>query len=142
MNETDSSEKTTEAADDTWSIARILRAMSADIARLIVVEAKLFGHTVLVMIGLTVVISMLLVGGWLFAGAAAVMALASLQAFSVMGALLTVALVNMVLAALVFWRLRCVMRDLRFRNSRSSVNTLVILARSLVGAVKPHPEEK
>lgn len=46
-------------------------------------------------------------------------------AFSLTGALLMVALAHLVLAALAFWRLRHITRDLKFRESRASVNSLL-----------------
>ncbi len=123
-------------------ITRILKAISADMVRLAVVEARLFGHTVLAMIGLTVVIALLLVGGWLFTGVALVMVLASLEAFSLTGALLTVALAHLVLAGLAFWRLRHITRDLTFRESRAGVNSLLAHARSRVDTAGEAPQEK
>jgi len=129
-------------SDDTRDIVSILKSMSADMVRLVVVEARLFGHTALTMIGLTVVMTMLLVSSWLFIGAALAMALASLQAFSLTSALLTVALAHLGLAALAFWRLRYITRDLKFRESRASVNSLLDHARSLVDAAEEPPEEK
>ena len=130
-------------SDGIGNITRVLRALSADMVRVVTVEAQLFGHTALTMIVLSLVIALLLVGGWLFAGAALVMALASLQAFSLTGALLTVALAHLVLAALAFWRLRHITRDLTFRESRASVNSVLTHARSLVDDVagrRPPPE--
>ncbi len=129
-------------SDGIQYITRILKIMSADMVRLVLVEARLFGHTALKMIGLTVVTAMLLVSSWLFVGAALVMTLASLQAFSLTGALLTVALAHLVLAALAFWRLRHIARDLKFSESRASVNSLLNHARSLVGAAEQPPQEK
>ncbi|MCA1769597.1 MAG: hypothetical protein LC652_06450, partial [Halomonas sp.] len=76
MNEADPSQDPDGASDGIRDIMRTLKSMSADMVRLVVVETRLFGHTVLAMIGLTVVIALLLVGVWLFAGAALVMALA------------------------------------------------------------------
>jgi hypothetical protein len=70
------------------------------------------------------------------------MALASLQAFSLTGALLTVALAHLVLAALAVWRLRYIIRDLTFRESRASANSLLTHARSLVSATGPRSQEK
>lgn len=141
MKETDSPEDMAGESDGIRDLTRILKTMSTDMVRLVVVEARLFGHTVLAMIGLTVVIALLLGGGWLFAGAALVVVLASLQAFSLTGALLTVALAHLVLAGLAFWRLRHVTRDLTFRESRTSVDSLLTHARSLVDA-GGRPQEK
>jgi hypothetical protein len=142
MKETD---PTRDAADRTDSIrdtTRILKTLSADMIRLVMVEARLFGHTALAMIGLTVLIALLLVSSWLFAGAALVIMLAGLQAFNLTGALLTVALAHVALAALAFWRLRYITRDLAFRQSRASVNSLLTHARSFVDtAEQPPPEE-
>lgn len=134
--------------DDNRDTTRILKTLLADMARLVIVEAKLFGHTVLAMVGLTLVIAMLLLGGWLFTGAGLVVALANLQAFSLMDALLTVALAHLVLASLACWRLRVIIRDLTFRESRASMNSLLVQARSAgdaaagVDAAEPSPEEK
>lgn len=122
-------------------ITEILKALVADLARVVVVETRLFGHTVLAMIGLTVAIALLLVAGWLFAGAALVVALANLQAFNLMGALLVVTLGHLVLATLAFWRLRHITRDLTFRESRASVNSLLAQTRALVDAAGHHPPE-
>lgn len=140
----DESDPSRDAAGDSngiRDITRMLKAISADMVHLSVVEARLFGHTALAMIGLTVVIALLLVGGWLFTGTALVVALADLQAFSLTGALLTVALTHVVLAALAFWRLRHIARDLTFRESRAAINTLLTRGRSLVDAAEKRPEE-
>ncbi len=142
MKETDSSHEAVGGSDGLRGIKRILKAMSADMIHLVVVEARLFGHTVLWMIALTVVIALLLVCGWLFSAVALVMALTDLQAFSLTGALLTVALAHLVLAALAFWRLRYITRDLRFRESWATVNSMLTLARSLVGNAGTRTEEK
>lgn len=136
MNEADSPRDAAGGSDGIWRITHILRTISSDMVRLVVVEARLFGHTVLAMIGLTVIMALLLAGGWLFAGAALAMLLASLQAFSLAGALLTVALAHLVFAGLTFWRLRYITRDLTFRESRASVNSLLIHAQSVVAAVE------
>ena len=141
MKEADLSEDTAAESDCTLGITHLLQTMSADMARLVAVEARLFGHTVLAIIGLTVVIALLLVGGWLFAGAAVVMALASLQAFNPTGALLAVALAHLVLSALAFWRLRHITRDLTFRESRASVNSLLTQARFPVDAAGRRPQD-
>lgn len=123
-------------------IADLLKTMLADIVHLAVVEARLCGHTALAMIGLTVVIALLLVAGWLFTGAALVVALTSLQAFNLIGAMLAVALAHLVFAALAFWRLRYIRRDLSFRESRASVNNLLTNAQSLVDAAGQGSKEK
>lgn len=130
-------------SDGIGDIARILRTLSADMVRIVMVEARLFGYTALTMVVLSLVIALLLVGGWLFAAAALVVALASLQAFSLTGALLTVTLVHLLLAALAFWWLRHIARDLTFRESRASVNSVLTHARSLVDDVagrRPPPQ--
>lgn len=144
MKDTDSSRDEADENDGTRGITRILKALSADIVHLVLVEARLFGHTALVMVGLTVVMALLLVSSWLFIGAALVNMLASLQAFSLTGALLTVALAHLVLAALIFWRLRYMIRDLTFRESRASVNSMLAHARSLLDAAGQgqRPEDK
>lgn len=142
MKETDPSQEAADGTDGIRDITRILKSLSADMVHLVAVEARLFGHTVLAMIGLTVVIVLLLVSSWLFVGAALVIALAGLQVFSLTGALLTVALAHLVLAALAFWRLRHITRDLAFRESRASVNSLLTHARSLIDAAgQPPPEQ-
>lgn len=138
MKESDASQ---DVADDAQSLSRILKTLSADMVRLLLVEARLFGHTGLAMIGLYLVFALLLASGWLFAGAAAVIALVSLQAFNLMGAMLTVALTNLLLAALAYWRLRTIARDLTFRESRASVNNMLIQARSLVDPAAQGQEE-
>lgn len=142
MNEADTPREASGGSDGIWRITHILKTMSADMVRLVVVEARLFGHTVLAMIGLTVTVALLLAGGWLFAGAALAMLLAGLQAFSLAGALLTVALVHLVLAGLAFWRLRYITRDLTFRESRASVNSLLIHAQSVVAAAERQADEE
>jgi hypothetical protein len=142
MKEADTSQDAVGEIDGIRDFAHILKTMSADMVRLVAVEARLFGHTALAMIGLTLVVALLLVGSWLFIGAALAMALASLQAFSLTGALLTVALAHLVLAALAFWRLRYITRDLTFRESRASVNSLLTHARSLGDDAVRRPEEK
>lgn len=142
MKEADPFQDTAKVTDDIRDITRILKTVSADMVRLVMVEARLFGHTVLAMIGLTLVAALLLVCSWLFIGAALVIALASLQAFSLTGALLTVAMAHLVLAALAFWRLRYITRDLTFRESRASVNSLINPTRSQADAAECQPDEK
>lgn len=143
MKEVDPIQNTAGGSDGIRDITRILKSMSADMVRLVVVEARLFGHTALAMLGLTVVVALLLVSCWLFIAAALAVALASLQAFSLTGALLTVALAHLVLAALAIWRLRYITRDLTFRESRASVNNLLSHARSsLVDVTEQQPEEE
>lgn len=128
MNEAEPNQDT---ADDLQDITHVLKSLSSDVIRLVVVEARLFGHTVLAMVRLCLVIMLLMVGGWVLAGAAAVMALATLETFSLTGALVTVAMANFALAALACWRLRHITRDLMFHESWTSVNTLIAHARSL-----------
>lgn len=143
MKEADLSHDLADGSTDAIrDISHLLKTISADMLRVVGLEARLFGHTVLAMIGLTVVIALLLVAGWLFAGAAVVMALAGLQVFSLAGALLTVALGHLALAALAFWRLRYITRDLTFRESRASVNSLLTHARSTVGPAEQAPQEQ
>ncbi len=142
MKQTDPTQQTTEENDNVRDITRNLKTLSADMARLVLVETRLFGHTVLAMLGLTLVVALLLVSSWLFIGAALVMALASLQAFSLTGALLTVALAHLVLVALALWRLWYITRDLTFRESRASINSLLNHARSQADAAERYPEEK
>ncbi|MCH8531885.1 MAG: hypothetical protein LAT65_13630 [Saccharospirillum sp.] len=122
-------------------ITHILSKMSSDLAHLVVVEAKLFGHTVLAMIWLTIIIALMLVGGWLFAGAALAMFMASLQFFNLTGALLVVALVHLLFAALGYWRLKHITRDLKFNESRTSASNLLTHARSLVDTAEQSPKE-
>lgn len=143
MKEVDPIQNMAGENDGNRDITGILKSMSADIIRLVGVEARLFGHTVLAMLGLTVVVALLLVSSWLFIGAALATALTSLQAFTLTGALLTVALAHLVLAVLALWRLRYITRDLTFRESRASVNSLLSHARSsLVDATERQPEEE
>ncbi len=142
MKEVDSTQHTTEPSDDIRDITHNLKTLSADMARLVLVEARLFGHTVLAMFALTLVVALLLVCSWLFIGAAVVVTLASLQAFSLTGALLTVALAHLVLVALALWRLWYITRDLTFRESRASINSLLNHARSQADAAERYPEEK
>jgi uncharacterized membrane protein YqjE len=142
MKDVDHTQDTAGGSEDIRDITHTLKALAADMLRLVAVEARLFGHTVLAMLGLTLVVALLLASSWLFIGAALVVALASLQAFSLTGALLTVALAHLVLAALAFWRLRYITRDLTFRESRASVNSLLNHARSQADAAEQRPEEK
>lgn len=142
MKEGDSSQDADGGSNDILGIAHILKNMSADIVHLVMVEARLCGHTALAMIGLTLVIALLLVGGWLFTGAALVVSLTSLQTFSLPGAMLTVALVHLLFAALAFWRLRYIRRDLTFRESRASVNNLLNNVQSLIDTAGQGPQEK
>ncbi|MBF0256395.1 MAG: hypothetical protein HQL47_08040 [Gammaproteobacteria bacterium] len=123
-------------------ILRILQTMSADMLSLVMVEARLFGHTALAMIGLALVIALLLVSSWLFIGAALVIALTSLQAFSLTTALLTVALAHLLLATFAFWRLRYSMRDLRFHQSRASAQSVLAHARSVLEASEQRPKRQ
>lgn len=132
MKEAQPSQDTTDEKDDIQGIASILRRLAAELLHLFVLETKLFGHTLLAMIGLSLVIALLLAGGWLFTGAAVGVALASLQIFSLTSALLMVALINLALAALAFWRLRYITRDLKFRQSRASVSNFITQAKSIV----------
>lgn len=132
MKDTDPSQHKTLQSEGIIDIIRLLKSMSVDMLNLVVVEAKLFGYTVLTMMTLSLSIALLMVGGWLFTAVALVMVLANLPAFSLTGALLTVALLHLVLAALVFWRLLFITRDLTFRESRTSMDSLLTHARTLV----------
>ena len=140
MKESDPSQDA--ATGGIWSITRILKTMSADMTHLLVLEAQLFGRTALAMIGLMVAMALLLVSGWLFLAAALTLALASLPALGLVGALLTMALAHLVLAALAYWLMRRGMRDLAFRESRASLGTLITLARALAGGARQRPEEE
>ncbi|WP_029681339.1 hypothetical protein [Thioalkalivibrio sp. ALR17-21] len=144
MKETDSPQD--QAPDggneDSQDITSLLKTVFADLARVVAVESRLFGYTLLVMLGLVVAIALLLVASWLFAGAALVVALANLQAFSLMGALLAVTLAHLVLAGLTFWRLHHITRDLTFRESRASVNSLLAHAKSVGDAPDQPPPER
>ncbi|SFW97568.1 hypothetical protein SAMN02745752_00003 [Marinospirillum alkaliphilum DSM 21637] len=120
------------SSDGIIGLIHLIRSMLADLLKLIAVEAKLFGYTALTMVALSLSIALLMVGGWLFAGVALVMVLANLSVFSLTGALLAVALLHLVLAALVFWRLVFITRDLTFRESRASMDNLLTHARTLV----------
>lgn len=132
MKEARPSRDTTDEKDDIQGITSILRLLAADMLHLVVLETKLFGHTLLNIVGLSLLIALLLAGGWLFTGAAIGVALASLQIFSLTSALLMVALINLALAALAFWRLKYITRDLKFRQSRASVSGLINQAKSIV----------
>lgn len=122
---------TDEVSDDRSGIAslrdftRALSAIAGDAARLIAVDARLCGRTALAMIGLTVIAALLLVGGWLFIGAAAVLLLTEIEGFSPAGAVMTVGAAHIALAALAGWRLRYIARDLTFRQSRATLRSLV-----------------
>lgn len=129
MKEADSTQNAINGIRDIMSI---LKSIPADMLSVVMVEAKLFGYTSLAMFKLCVVIGLLLIAGWLFSGAAAAVALESLQAFNLTGALVLVALFNLMLAALLIWRLRHMARDLTFRESRVSANALLAHARSVV----------
>lgn len=146
MKDNNPTQNATEVNDGIRDTTGMLKNLSADMARLVLVEARLFGHTLLAMLGLTLVIALLLVSSWLFIGAALVVALASLQAFSLTGALLTVALLHLLLAALAMWRLRYITRDLTFRQSRASIHRLFNHAASQsnaqADATERQPEEK
>lgn len=134
MSDTNPSQNPADADEEAQDITGILMTMSADLVRLVVLEVRLFGHTVLAMLALTVIMALLLVGGWLFIGAALVVALASLPVFNLAGAMLTVALAHLAIVVLMFWWLRFITRDLTFRESRASVDGLVNHARLVVGA--------
>lgn len=143
MNDTKSSQSAVTDTDAVRDILRMLKSMTADLARLLALEAKLFGHTILAMIGLTIMITLFLVGGWLYAGAALAKALANLQFFNLTGALLTVALAHLALAVLGYWRLRYITRDLTFQESRTSASNLLAHARAYAAEAKEQqPEEK
>lgn len=130
MKETDTTEN---MASNIRDVLTILRSMPADMISLAMVETQLFGSTALTMLKLCVMIGLLLVAGWLFTSTAAVIILDGLNNVSLLGAVVTVALCNLFLAVLLIWRLRHIARDLTFRESRSSVFTLLAHARSLAG---------
>ena len=111
--------------------SQLLTSMATAVIGVAGVEARLFGHTVLSMIGLTMVIALLIVGSCLFAGVAIAMVLADLQAFSMTSALLTVAFAHVLLAGLAFWRRRHITRDLSFNESRASIDSLLLLAQAV-----------
>lgn len=129
MKEADATENMTNSIRD---VMNILKSMPVDMISLAMVETQLFGNTALAMLKLCVVIGLLLVAGWLFTNTAAVIILEGLSEISFLGAVVTVALCNLALAALLIWRLRHIARDLTFRESRSSVTTLLAHARALV----------
>lgn len=139
MKEADSTQSATNGIRD---IMNILKSIPADMLSVVMVEARLFGFTVLAMFKLCVVIGLLLIAGWLFAGTAAVVALESMQAFNLLGALTVVALINLVLAALLIWRLGHMARDLTFRESRVSANALLAHARSVVNNSGQEQQQK
>ena len=122
-------------SEDPSDVSRLLKLLFADILRMVVVETRLFGHTALAMMALTILIPLLLGGAWLFAGAALVIGLTNLEYFSLPGALLVVAMIHLVFAALAFWRRRYITRDLMFRDSRASANSLLVHARAIAEAV-------
>ncbi len=119
-------------ANSIRDVMSILKSMPADMISLVMVETQLFGSTALAMLKLCVVIGLLLVAGWLFTSAAAVIILEDLSDIGLLAAVVIVALSNLGLAALLILRLRYIARDLTFRESRSSVNTLLAHARTLV----------
>ncbi len=102
-----------------------LGAIAGDVVRLIAVDARLCGRTVLAMIGLTVIAALLLVGGWLFIGVAAVLLLNQLEMFSPVGATMTVGAAHIAFAALAVWRVRFIASDLTFRQSRATLRSLI-----------------
>lgn len=122
-------------------IVRILKSLPVDMLSLVTMETKLFGYTALAMLKVCVMIGLLLVAGWLFAGATAVIALEGLETFNLIGALLVVTLLNLVMAALLIWRLRHIARDLTFRESRASASTLLAHAQSLLDASEKGQEK-
>ncbi len=139
MKETDATQNATNGIRDIMSI---LKSIPADMLSVVMVEARLFGHTALAMFKLGVVIGLLMVAGWLFAGAAAAVALESLQAFNLLGALAVVALFNLVLAAALIWWLGHMARDLTFRESRVSASALLAHARSVVNDSGQEQQQK
>lgn len=139
MKDTDSTQSTTTGILDIMSI---LRSIPADMLSLVAVEARLFGYTVLAMFKLCILIGLLLIAGWLFAGTAAVVVLESLQIFNLIGALAVVALLNLMLAALLIGRLGHIARDLSFRESRVSASTLLAHARSVVNDTEQEQQQK
>jgi len=100
-------------------------AVVADVMRLLGVDARLCGHTALVMLALTVIAALLFAGGWLLAATAAVLMLGELDGVSLAGAFLIVGGVHIVIAGLVVWRLRVIARDLTFQQSRASLRRLI-----------------
>lgn len=140
MNNPDDYQDTAGESVGLEDIPRLLKTMLADMAGLLVVEARLFGHTLRAIVRVTVFLGLLLITGWLSAAGALVVALSNLDSFSLAGALLAVAAGHMVLAALAYWRLRVIMRDLAFRESRASMNSLLTHARSIVDSAGAPPE--
>jgi hypothetical protein len=61
MKEADPFQDETGGSDGILDVPRILKTMSADMVRLVVLEARLFGHTALAMIGLSLLVALLLV---------------------------------------------------------------------------------
>lgn len=106
--------------DESPHLVHILRSILSDMRELVLLEARLFGRTVLTMIALSIMMALLLTGAWLFFGAALVIALASLDAFSLSGATLTVGLVHLVLAVIAALSLVSLRGNLTFRESRAS----------------------
>lgn len=139
MKETDATQNATNGIRD---IMNVFKSIPADMLSVVMVEARLFGHTALAMFKLGLVIGLLMVAGWLFAGAAAAVALESLQAFNLLGALAVVALFNLVLAAALIWWLGHMARDLTFRESRVSASALLAHARSAVNNSGQEQQQK
>lgn len=102
-----------------------LGAIVSDLVRLIAVDARLCGRTVLAMIGLTVIAALLLVGGWLLVATAAVLLLSELEGVSPAAAFLAVGGVHMAMAGITVWWLRSLARDLTFRQSRATLRSFV-----------------
>lgn len=131
MKESDSTENAAESIRD---IMRMIKAIPADVLKVFMIEVRLFGHTARAMLKLCILIGLLLAAGWLFVGASVVVALESLQAFNLISALALVGVLNLVLAGLFIWWLKRMVRDLTFRETRCSVDTLLGHARSAVEA--------
>lgn len=139
MKESDSTQSATNGIRD---IMNILKSIPADMFSVVMVEARLFGLTALTMVKLGALIGLLLAAGWLFAGAAAAVALEKLQAFNLPGALAVVALFNLVLAGLLVWRLGHIARDLTFPESRVSAKALLAHARSFLNDSGQEQQQK
>jgi O-antigen ligase len=129
LSDPDFNESVAYSVRDTLSL---IKSIPSELVGLLAVEAQLFRCTVKAMLKLCILIALFLIGGWLFFGATLVIALESVQAINLLGAMLIVAISNFVLGALAWQRLRSISRDLKFRESRASLTALLGHASSLV----------
>jgi hypothetical protein len=130
----------TEGIEDSRRTAELLGLLASDLIGLAGLEFKLFGHTLVALSVLAAMMLLMLAGGWLFLTAAVAVALTSMQAFSVVGALLTVAALHLLLLGLMLWRTTFLNRDLTFRATRSSFLDLATRMKNPSSAAVQHPE--